>query len=129
MNRSAISTAAAAATDDEATAPELALALLHAQALHLRDGKPLPEGAALGPDGSPTTDPQTALEGAQLTFGGHKGTAIALMVELLAAALTGSPFGYEARRSDGDGTSTTPTMHGEFNAFSRLLNGRHRTAT
>ena len=41
--------------------------------LHLRDGKPIPEGWAIGPDGAPTTDPQTALEGAQLSFGGHKG--------------------------------------------------------
>jgi LDH2 family malate/lactate/ureidoglycolate dehydrogenase len=82
--------------------------------LHERDGKELPPGCAIGPDGQPTTDPKTALEGSQLTFGGHKGTAIALMVELLAAALTGSPFSFEARSSDSDPSSSTPTMHGEL---------------
>jgi len=64
--------------------------------IHLRDGKPLPEGWAIGPDGEPTTDPATALAGAQLTFGGYKGAAIALMVELLAGALVGDVFSFEA---------------------------------
>jgi LDH2 family malate/lactate/ureidoglycolate dehydrogenase len=82
--------------------------------LHARDGKALPEGCAIDPDGKSTTDPTAALKGAQLTFGAHKGTAIALMVELLAAALTGSPFAYEARKNDSDPSSSTPTMHGEF---------------
>ena len=54
----------------------------------------------VGPDGEPTTDPATALEGAQLPFGGHKGAAIALMVELLAGALIGDLFSYEAAEAD-----------------------------
>ena len=64
--------------------------------LHLRDGHTLPEGWAIGPDGEPTTDPATALQGAQLAFGGYKGAAIALMIELLAGALVGEVFSYEA---------------------------------
>ena len=68
--------------------------------LHLRDGKPLPEGWAIGPDGEPTTDPATALAGAQLPFGGHKGAAIALMIELLAGALIGDVFSFEAQAKD-----------------------------
>ena len=68
--------------------------------IHLRDGKPLPEGWAVGPDGAPTTDPATALAGAQLPFGGHKGAAIALMVELLAGALIGDVFSFEAGERD-----------------------------
>ena len=68
--------------------------------IHLRDGKPLPEGWAIGPDGEPTTDPATALAGAQLPFGGHKGAAIALMVELLAGALIGDVFSFEASAAD-----------------------------
>ena len=68
--------------------------------IHLRDGKPLPEGWAVGPDGEPTTDPATALAGAQLPFGGHKGAAIALMVELLAGALIGDVFSFEATAAD-----------------------------
>ena len=68
--------------------------------LHLRDGHSIPEGWAIGADGQPTTDPQTALDGAQLPFGGHKGAAIALMVELLAGALIGDAFSYEAQQRD-----------------------------
>ena len=68
--------------------------------IHLRDGKPLPEGWAIGPDGAPTTDPATALAGAQLPFGGYKGAAIALMVELLAGALIGDVFSFEAGAAD-----------------------------
>lgn len=81
--------------------------------LHERDGLELPVGAAVGPDGKPTTDPKAALAGAQLTFGGHKGTSIALMVELL-ASMTGSPFSFEQREQDIDDVSTTPTTAGEF---------------
>jgi len=68
--------------------------------LHLRDGKPLPEGWAIGPDGAPTTDPETALAGAQLPFGGYKGAAIALMVELLAGALVGDVLSFENSARD-----------------------------
>jgi LDH2 family malate/lactate/ureidoglycolate dehydrogenase len=79
--------------------------------LHLRDGKPIPEGWAIGPEGEATTDPQTALAGAQLTFGGHKGAAIALMVELLAGALVGDVFSFEAKARD---TGTGAPLGGEF---------------
>lgn len=64
--------------------------------IHRREGKALKPGWAIDRDGNPTTDPEAALAGAQLTFGGHKGTAIALMVELLAAALTGGFSSLEA---------------------------------
>lgn len=79
--------------------------------LHLRDGKSIPEGWAIGPDGLPTTDPKTALDGAQLPFGGHKGAAIALMVELLAGALVGDVFSFEAGERD---TGTGAPCGGEF---------------
>ena len=68
--------------------------------IYLRDGKPLPEGWAIGPDGEPTTDPETALAGAQLPFGGYKGAALSLMVELLAGALVGDVFSFEATARD-----------------------------
>ena len=68
--------------------------------LHLRAGKPLPEGWAIDERGEPTTDPATALAGAQLPFGGHKGAAIALMVELLAGALIGDLFSTESKARD-----------------------------
>jgi LDH2 family malate/lactate/ureidoglycolate dehydrogenase len=68
--------------------------------LHLRAGKPLPEGWAIDRHGNPTTDPAAALEGAQLPFGGHKGASIALMVELLAGALIGDLFSTESSAHD-----------------------------
>ena len=57
-----------------------------------RDGKTVPLGTGLGPDGEPTQDPAAILKGVLLPFGGYKGSAIALMVELLAAGLTGDYF-------------------------------------
>ena len=68
--------------------------------LRQRDGEPLPAGWAIDADGDPTTDPDAALAGAQLPFGGHKGAAIALMVELLAGALIGEVFSFEAHERE-----------------------------
>jgi LDH2 family malate/lactate/ureidoglycolate dehydrogenase len=61
-----------------------------------RDGKSIPEGWAIDSDGKPTTDPSAALAGAQLPFAEHKGSSMALMVELLAGALLGQMFSFEA---------------------------------
>lgn len=55
--------------------------------LYQRAGKPLPEGVAIDAQGNPTTDPQAALDGAMLTFGGYKGSALSIMIELLAGPL------------------------------------------
>ena len=48
------------------------------------------------PLGAPTTDPAAALKGTMVPLGDAKGTALALMVELLAAGLTGGRFAGEA---------------------------------
>ena len=72
--------------------------------LHLRAGKPLPDGWAIDARGEPTRDPAAALAGAQLPFGGHKGAAIALMVELLAGALIGELTSLESKARDTHGT-------------------------
>lgn len=61
-----------------------------------RAGSPIPEGWALGPDGAPTTDPDTALAGTMLPAGDAKGAVLGLMVEALAAGLTGGCFAAEA---------------------------------
>jgi len=79
--------------------------------LHLRDGKPIPRGWAIDSEGRPTSDPEKGLAGAQLPFGGHKGAAIALMVELLAGALVGDVFSFEAQARD---TGTGAPCGGEF---------------
>lgn len=65
-----------------------------------RDGHALPPDIGLDASGNPTTDPGEILKGVQLPFGGHKGSAIALMVELLAAGLIGQPFSFEAGEQD-----------------------------
>jgi (2R)-3-sulfolactate dehydrogenase (NADP+) len=59
-------------------------------------GDAIPLGWATDRDGQPTTDAKAALDGTLLPSGGAKGAALALMVELLAAAVTGSLFAYEA---------------------------------
>jgi (2R)-3-sulfolactate dehydrogenase (NADP+) len=59
-------------------------------------GETIPEGWALDAAGKPTTDPDAALAGTMVPAGDAKGTALALMVELLAAGLTGANFAAEA---------------------------------
>ena len=61
-----------------------------------RDGKPIPEGWAVDGQGRPTTDAKAALEGSMLPAGGVKGAMLALVVELLVCALSGSAFGFES---------------------------------
>lgn len=61
-----------------------------------RDGKPIPEGWALDAEGRPTTDAKAALAGSMLPAGGVKGAMLALVIELLACALSGAAFGFES---------------------------------
>lgn len=53
-------------------------------------GEKIPLGWAVDADGQPTTDPEAALGGALLSAAGPKGWAIGLLVEFMAAGLTGS---------------------------------------
>lgn len=59
-------------------------------------GESIPEGWAFDAEGRPTTDPNEALKGVMAPSGGAKGAALALMVEILAAGLTGGNFSHEA---------------------------------
>jgi (2R)-3-sulfolactate dehydrogenase (NADP+) len=59
-------------------------------------GEKIPGGWALDVAGKPTTDPAVALAGTMLPLGDAKGTALALMVELLAARLSHANFAAEA---------------------------------
>jgi LDH2 family malate/lactate/ureidoglycolate dehydrogenase len=75
-------------------------------------GLPIPDTWALDADGKPTTDPLAALEGALLPMAGHKGSGLALAVELLTGALAGAGLsprmvntGLTGRR---DSTAATP---------------------
>jgi (2R)-3-sulfolactate dehydrogenase (NADP+) len=59
-------------------------------------GEALPPGWAIDTEGQPTTDPQAALRGALLAFGGARGANIALMVEVMAAGLAGANWALDA---------------------------------
>jgi hypothetical protein len=54
--------------------------------------QPIPEGWAIDKDGAPTTDAQAAIDGIILPMAGHKGYALAMMVDVLSGVLTGSGF-------------------------------------
>lgn len=58
-----------------------------------KQGNQIPEGWALDPAGNPTTDPAAALQGSVLTMAGHKGYALAMMVEMFAGVLSGANVG------------------------------------
>lgn len=59
-------------------------------------GETIPVDWAMDKDGNPTIDPDAALEGTLLPFGGSRGANIALMVEILAAALPGANWSLDA---------------------------------
>lgn len=66
-------------------------AIIHAEAtLAKRLGQPLPEGVAFDRDGHPTRDPAAALAGAFAAWGGHKGSGLGIVVQLL-GIMAGSP--------------------------------------
>lgn len=57
-----------------------------------QEGRPIPLGWALDPQGRPTTDAAAARDGALLPLG-HKGYALGILVDVLAGVLTGAAFG------------------------------------
>ena len=79
---------------------------------HAREGRPIPVGWALDPEGNPTTDPNIGLKGSMSPSGGYKGVGIALLTELLAAAMTGATLGVDA--SPFSGTAGGPPKTGQF---------------
>ncbi|GGE57514.1 Ldh family oxidoreductase [Actibacterium pelagium] len=80
--------------------------------LYLRAGKPLPEGVAIDKNGNPTTDPAAAMEGAMLTFGGHKGSALSIMIELMAGPLINDLTSIESMQA-AEGRGGAP-LHGQI---------------
>ena len=80
--------------------------------LHRRAGKPIPTGWAIDSEGNPTNDPTAALAGAMLTFGGHKGSALSAMIELMAGPLIGDMTSAESMAFD-EGVGAAP-CHGEL---------------
>jgi LDH2 family malate/lactate/ureidoglycolate dehydrogenase len=82
-----------------------------------RTGRPIPEGWAIDSAGQPTTDAKSALEGALLSFGGHKGMMIAMIVEIMAGSLSGKRF-----ISELSGSGAMRSAPGHLNAFILVIN-------
>ncbi|MFN8837461.1 MAG: Ldh family oxidoreductase [Burkholderiales bacterium] len=75
--------------------------------LMAESGRAVPPGTGVDRHGAPTTDARSILDGgALLAFGGHKGTAVSLMVEIMAAALSGGRFAVEDRAAEVPGAAS-----------------------
>ncbi|WP_274626270.1 Ldh family oxidoreductase [Arvimicrobium flavum] len=79
--------------------------------LAAQEGRAIPEGWALDPDGAPTTDAQAALRGTMLPFSGAKGSALAMMVDILGGVLSGSAFAGDTRDWNTDFTGPADVGH------------------
>jgi LDH2 family malate/lactate/ureidoglycolate dehydrogenase len=56
-------------------------------------GQPVPPGWAIDAQGNPTEDAAAALAGAVLPMAGHKGSGLALVIDVLCGVLAGAAFG------------------------------------
>ena len=90
--------------------------------VHAKNDEPLPEGWALDADGQPTTDAKAGLAGSMVPSGGYKGASMAMLVEIMAAGLSGARFGFQAS-SFGDNTGGPPRTGQLFVAFAPSLFG------
>lgn len=81
-------------------------------ALARDQSRPIPEGWGLDPNGNPTTDPAQVLAGVMLPFGGHKGSALATMIELMAGPMIGDMSSRQSMDFD-QGARAAP-CHGEL---------------
>jgi len=69
----------------------------------LREGKPIPAGWGVDASGKPTDDGKAILQGAVTPMGDHKGAGLALMIQLMTAALAGGLLDHELRNHDTTG--------------------------
>lgn len=75
----------------------------------LREGKPLPGSWGIDVEGNPSSDASAILKGAVLPMGEHKGAGLAVMFELLTAALAGAAFSSEIWARDQSGVDPNAT--------------------
>lgn len=86
-------------------------------------GEPIPEGWGLDGNGNPCTDPAKVLsEGSVAPAAGYKGSAMALMVEIMAGGLVGSNWSFEASGL-GDDAGGPPDIGQFFIAIDPLAFG------
>jgi delta1-piperideine-2-carboxylate reductase len=104
-------------------------AIIHAEVTMARRlGHDLPEGVAFDRDGQPTRDPAAALAGAFAVWGGHKGSGLAIVVQLL-GILAGSPpvppelaeFGYLMVAMRPDLMGPAETFRANVSAFAEAV--------
>ncbi|NTJ41090.1 Ldh family oxidoreductase [Agrobacterium larrymoorei] len=85
-------------------------------------GVAIPADWALDVNGRPTTDANEAINGTMVPAGDAKGAALSLMVEIMAAGLTGSNFGFQAS-SLLDDTGTAPSLGHTIIAIDPTITG------
>ena len=85
--------------------------------LAAQKGDAIPEGWAIDEQGRPTSDPERALAGTVLPFGGYKGYGITLMIEVMAGILSGARFAPEVGGLYGGGKTAQ-----DIGAFMAALN-------
>lgn len=76
-----------------------------------QEGRSIPEGWALDDAGRPTTDPTAALRGVVLPFGGAKGSALSMMVDVLGGVLSGAGFAGSTRDWNADFSGPADVGH------------------
>jgi L-2-hydroxycarboxylate dehydrogenase (NAD+) len=101
--------------------------------LAARQGTQIPEGWALDHEGRPTTDPTLALRGVMLPFAGPKGSAIAMMIDVLGGVMSGSAFAGDIRDMNFDFEAPPDVGHffmgWDINAFIDLQEFKSRMET
>lgn len=96
----------------------------------LREGRTVPQGWGLDANGKPSSNGAEILNGgAVLPFGNHKGAGLALMIELLTAALAGGALSPEIERRDKSGLDPDAcklfiTINPEFFGSREILTAR-----
>ncbi len=84
-----------------------------------REGKEIPAGWCIDREGNPTQDPAVALKGSMLPFGGHKGSGLAVFVDLLSGILSGAAYGIHLRDGQKEGHEGGPGV-GHFFLAAKL---------
>ena len=92
------------------------------------EGIDIPEGWAIDNAGLPTRDPAAAIAGSLLAFGGHKGSALSVLLEGLSASLGTSYFAHQTEDIWSNPSSQMNTGHFILGIDTSCFTGRQHTA-